>query len=919
MLPLIVSLVVFLAGTGPDQVDRVWVFFTDKGIQGETEYEGFPGRLTDKAIERRVLNMGKVFDADDLPVSEQYVDRLVSLGAELRYKSNWLNAASFRIHPDLKKKIEMLNFVKMIKPVARYAETGVEKPRTQKLMDGLQNDTNQYKDTYGPSYIQAAMVNVPRAYFSGYTGSGVTVGMLDTGLKRKHTALNNVRIVNEHDFITGDDFFLDGDTIVKNVVLAQDPCLFVDGKNTLHLFYVADSLYFGQYSRFLFWASAPSWQPVAVSNVLADNAAINPTVTGNDTLFLAWQGFGLYWDSRINFGYYDGSWKDRHYITAGALPALTQYGDKLYLFYAAGDRSFALRTGSISVSGVAWSEERILFTGALPIGSTQAIADSVGNLSVLWTEFSSGKTFLSRSTDSGLNFSTPQVLDSLGGSAKALVANSAIHLVYKDYSLPPYTLLAYRNSLDWNKKFYLAGDTALYLGDFSIGSKGDSLTVIFESQGQIYTTVSTTNGQSWTKADVTPGSPDEFAYEPRVANNHVFWFYRGDNNTDADTTEDNPTQPSHGTRMLSVIGGYQYGQLVGIAPGADFIIAKTEKYKGLGSQELYEFLVEEDTWIEGLEWLEKAGADVVTSSLGYINWYQYQDMDGKTAPVSIAATLAAKRGLLLVNAIGNRSQTPGPYITAPGDAGGIITVGGTLTDSLYQVGRPLTDTLWWNEPTTRSGSGFGPTADGRMKPELLAPAAGIYAADPDSVNSYLGGTGTSFATALVAGCAALVKEAHPNWSLDSLRAVLFKTASNYWQPSDTLGYGLPNIDSAIHYTPPKPPPFYGNSLGDPFPNPFVPERQTLVSIPFLMLQPTWVELSIFTLSGELVKFIDLSEERNTTIFMPGRYDRRDPNDPFAAARWDGKNENGKPVAAGIYLVVLNTGYGRDIKKIALVR
>jgi hypothetical protein len=915
MLPVILSLSFLLASQTPAPADIVWVFFKDKGNTAAAGYDGSALHLTAKARQRRVLNMGSAFDYDDLPVFQNYVDEIICRGGELRYKSNWLNAASFRIRPDLVKKIESLPYVKKIRPVAVYKQTSRVIPHSQSRLQQQKNDNNHWKDFYGSSYPQAAMLNVPRSYFSGYTGSGVLVGMLDTGFKRGHNALKDVRIAEEQDFVTGDDFFFDGKAVLANVVLAQDPLLFVDGNNSVHLFYSADTFSSGSYTRPLFWATAPNWQPVALSSILGDNAACRPTATGTDTVFLAWQGFGFFWDRRINFGYYDGSWKGIQFVTAGAVPALTQFGEKLFLFYIANDSLLALRIGTISGTGVAWSQENIFSSGAERIGSTQAVAAPLGNIYIFWSELSSGRIFFSHSTDSGVSFSTPGVLDSVAGSVKAAVTNTTVHLVYKDNSKPPYVFLAYKNSADWNKKVSLAGDSILYPGDFSITGDGNHITVGFESNGQIYTVESTNNGQSWTTPAVVPGSPDEFAYAPRVAAGHRLWLRRGDDNTDYDPAEDNIEQPNHGTRMLSVIGGYQFGQLVGIAPGADFIIAKTEKFKGLGSSEVYEFLVEEDTWIEGLEWLEKSGADLVTSSLGYIEWYTYKDMDGKTAPVSIAASLAAKRGLLIVNAIGNRGTPPasGPYINAPGDADGIITMGGTLIDTLYRAGTPLTDTFWWN------GSGFGPTADGRMKPELLAPANDVYAVNPDTADLYSGGAGTSFATALMAGGCALVKEAHPSWSLDSLKAVLFITASNYAHPTDTLGYGLANIDSAIHWTPPQPPPFSANSLGDPFPNPFIPERQTTIRIPFLILQSSWVKLRIFTLTGELVKSIDLSLERNKILFMPGRYERRDPNDPFAAATWDGKNDAGKPVASGVYLVLLTTGYGSNVKKIAVVR
>ena len=131
--------------------------------------------------------------------------------------------------------------------------------------------------------------------------------------------------------------------------------------------------------------------------------------------------------------------------------------------------------------------------------------------------------------------------------------------------------------------------------------------------------------------------------------------------------QDTPNQANHGTQVLSILAGFAPGQIVGPAYRADFILGKTEWIAT-------ETEVEEDAWIEAIEWAEGMGADIVTSSLSYSRWYRPQDEDGATAVISRAANLALERGLLVFNSIGNHG--PGDRtLSPPSDSPGTIAVG----------------------------------------------------------------------------------------------------------------------------------------------------------------------------------------------------------------------------------------------------
>ncbi|RKY86783.1 hypothetical protein DRQ15_11680, partial [candidate division KSB1 bacterium] len=131
-------------------------------------------------------------------------------------------------------------------------------------------------------------------------------------------------------------------------------------------------------------------------------------------------------------------------------------------------------------------------------------------------------------------------------------------------------------------------------------------------------------------------------------------FIHQDEVTANQTNQDVSAQDSHGTATLSVIGGFMPGQLIGVAYGASFLLAKTEIYES-------ELRIEEDNWVAGIEWAEELGADVVSSSLGYAYFdngfsYSFDDLDGKTAVTTIAANLAVSKGVVVVNAVGNNDS-----------------------------------------------------------------------------------------------------------------------------------------------------------------------------------------------------------------------------------------------------------------------
>lgn len=259
-------------------------------------------------------------------------------------------------------------------------------------------------------------------------------------------------------------------------------------------------------------------------------------------------------------------------------------------------------------------------------------------------------------------------------------------------------------------------------------------------------------------------------------------FVNNDGNTAAEPGDD-LGQSNHGTIVLATMAGYFPNQYVGADVDASYYLAKTEDV----SQEVP---AEEDHYVAGLEWIEMSGADLATSSLGYIDWYTQLQLNGATAVTTIAVNTATANGLVCCTAAGNAGNDGNPltsHLIAPADAFQVLTCGATDTGGFMA-----------------SFSSDGPTEDGRPKPEVLACGLftwTIYPGDNVNYNQY---SGTSLSTPLVAGGTSLILQAHPDWSVDKIRRAILHTSADFaanatFDPNFVRGYGVLNVMAAIGF------------------------------------------------------------------------------------------------------------------------
>ncbi len=253
------------------------------------------------------------------------------------------------------------------------------------------------------------------------------------------------------------------------------------------------------------------------------------------------------------------------------------------------------------------------------------------------------------------------------------------------------------------------------------------------------------------------------------------WDVTNNDNYTGQSPEDPEGQSHHGTGCLSEISGYSPGNLIGIAYEASWLLVKSEYVAD-------ETVQEEDDWVAGLEWAERLGAQVGSSSLGYTDWYNTADYDGQYPITSRAITRAAQKGLLMVTSASNEGPQP-MTLGAPADNYGGLSIG--AIDSLGTIGR---------------FSSRGPTADGRIKPDLVTRGVRTLLASPETHHKYSYWNGTSMACPIAAGVAALVRQAHPEWDVETVIRALKETADRADHPDNTYGWGIPDVMKAIAWT-----------------------------------------------------------------------------------------------------------------------
>ncbi|OIV41435.1 S8 family serine peptidase [Flavobacterium johnsoniae] len=238
------------------------------------------------------------------------------------------------------------------------------------------------------------------------------------------------------------------------------------------------------------------------------------------------------------------------------------------------------------------------------------------------------------------------------------------------------------------------------------------------------------------------------------------------------------TGGSHGTLVLSTMGGYKENALVGTAPNASYYLFITEI-------DALENPLEESLWVEAAEKADALGVDIITSSLGYFNQrdqsrynHTYSDMNGTTNFVSRGAEMAFNKGILVLASAGNDGANTENHIGSPADAVSVLAIGSVTASKIRS-----------------SSSSIGPSSDGRIKPDVMAQGTAAVVSD---VNGNIGtANGTSFSCPIMAGMAASLWQAFPTKTNKEIRQMILASSDRFNNPDNNYGYGIPNFGSTL--------------------------------------------------------------------------------------------------------------------------
>ncbi len=300
----------------------------------------------------------------------------------------------------------------------------------------------------------------------------------------------------------------------------------------------------------------------------------------------------------------------------------------------------------------------------------------------------------------------------------------------------------------------------------------------------------------------------------------------------------------HGTEALSCIAGYQPGVLEAGAYGANVMLCVTEES---GS----EYRIEEYNWLFAAERADSIGADIISTSLGYTTFddpamnYRFADLDGNTAVITRAAIMATEKGIACVISAGNEGSASWKYISPPADAPDILAVGAVNSNG---------DRV--------SFSSFGPTADGRIKPDVAA--LGLQTVVTDAQGDITTSSGTSFSAPLIAGLTAGVWQAYPELNNLEIMEKLREAGSQTIVPDNELGYGVPDftrIQDVVTALPKAAQAHYFSV----FPNPVEQGKIFIESPTGSFTGP--VDLLLYNSTGQLVMQKHVAHFRNNDISL----------------------------------------------------
>lgn len=320
---------------------------------------------------------------------------------------------------------------------------------------------------------------------------------------------------------------------------------------------------------------------------------------------------------------------------------------------------------------------------------------------------------------------------------------------------------------------------------------------------------------------------------------------------DNSVNEDN----DHGMYCLSILSANWPGRMVGTAPKAKYWLLRTENVAS-------EYPVEEHNWVAGAEFADSTGSDMISSSLGYTDFddpafnHTYNDFYKNATMVSRGATIAAKKGMIVMNSAGNDGGSSWKYLSFPSDGDSVCAVGAVNAAGVI--------------------AGFSSYGyPGKVKPNIVSVGEGTVIAGTN--NQPQSGNGTSFSNPNIAGLIACLWQAFPNFNNMKILDAVYKSSDKYNSPDNRYGFGIPDFRLAYQLLKKDQNTLlYGNKTLLATPDPFT----TKIDAVFIGQVNGTAKLQLFSPTGQLIATQNFTIEKeevytysfnNVGTLSPGTY------------------------------------------------
>jgi serine protease AprX len=295
---------------------------------------------------------------------------------------------------------------------------------------------------------------------------------------------------------------------------------------------------------------------------------------------------------------------------------------------------------------------------------------------------------------------------------------------------------------------------------------------------------------------------------------------------------------SHGMYCLSIMCANWPGRMIGTAPKANYWLVRTENVAT-------EFPIEEHNWVVGAEFLDSCGADMISSSLGYNTFddpvfnHTYNDFYKNATMVTQGATMAAKKGLIVMNSAGNEGGSSWKYLGFPADADSVCAVAAVSASGII--------------------AGFSSYGyPGKVKPNIASVGAGTVIAGFG--NNPTTGNGTSFSNPNIAGLIACLWQAFPEFNNMQILDAVYRSCPTYATPNDRIGYGIPNMRIAYNFLQEKRFAEFTNNWLIAKPSPFTNLKDLFIKLK--APETGKISIRLFDSKGSLVDRIEMNVTEN---------------------------------------------------------